>query len=188
MATSTERAARVMVLGAHPDDCDVVTGGCAALWRQAGFDVCFVSATNGDAGHHKMSGAPLAARRKTEAANSAAVLGLRCWVLDNHDGQLEPTLARREEFIRVIRRFAPDLLITHRPWDYHPDHRYTGQLVQDASFLLSVPNICPDMPALHTLPVIMYAEDTFQKPLPFSNDGMAGHGTRSRKPAARIRR
>lgn len=165
-----EEAPRVMAIGAHPDDCDFRCGGCAKLWKDAGFEVMFVSATNGDAGHHREGGGMLAKRRADEAAAAGAVIGIPYVTLDIHDGELVPSLEARLTFIRVIREFRPDLLLTHRPWDYHPDHRYTGQLVQDASYLLTVPNLCPGTPAMDHMPVILYLEDGFRKPAPFAPD------------------
>ncbi|MCC7492856.1 MAG: PIG-L family deacetylase [Fimbriimonadaceae bacterium] len=163
-------APRIMMIGAHPDDCDFRAGGCGKLWRELGCEVFFLSATNGDAGHHLQGGGPLAVRRAAECRAAGEAIGVRYETLDIHDGCLVPSLEHRETFIRAIRSFAPDLLLTHRPWDYHPDHRYTGQLVQDASYLLTVPNLCATTPVLSRMPVILYTEDSFQKPLPFSPD------------------
>jgi LmbE family N-acetylglucosaminyl deacetylase len=93
-------------------------------------------------------------------------------VLDNHDGELMPTLENRRQVIRLIREFRPDLIFTHRPNDYHPDHRYTGILVQDAAYMVTVPNILAGSRHLDKNPVIMYLSDRFTKPLPFEPDVM----------------
>ena len=159
---------RLLVIGAHPDDCEIRAGGLAALYRQAGHQVCFVSVTNGESGHQSLHGERLAAIRRQEAAASGQVLGLEYRVLGKRDGHLEPTLAARLELIRLIRQYQPDLLLTHRPCDYHPDHRYTAQLVCDAAYLLTVPAVAPDAPALSRDPVIMYLWDGFQRPYPFA--------------------
>jgi N-acetylglucosamine malate deacetylase 1 len=158
---------RLLVIGAHPDDAEYRAGGLAALYRQLGHEVWFVSVTNGDAGHHRISGEPLANRRKAEADAAAAVLGLTYLVWDNPDGRLVADLPRREQLIRLIRRVRPDLVLTHRPNDYHPDHRATSQLVQDAAYLLTVPALCPDVPHLPRDPVIAYLSDDFTRPYPF---------------------
>lgn len=158
---------RLLVIGAHPDDAEYKAGGLAALYRRLGHEVMFVSVTNGEAGHHLESGAGLVARRRAEAAEAAATLGLRYDVWDHPDGRLEPTLERREQVIRLIRGFRPDLVLTHRLNDYHPDHRVTSQLVQDAAYLLTVPSICPDAPHLRRDPVIAYLSDDFTRPYPF---------------------
>lgn len=161
---------RILVIGAHPDDCDIKAGGTAALWNQHGHVVRFVSVTNGDAGHHQMRGEELARRRKQEAQAAAAVLGIEYIVLDHHDGKLQPTLENRLEIVRLIREFQPDLVLTHRPNDYHPDHRYTSQLVQDAAYMVTVPGIEPETPILRTNPIFGYLSDNFTRPYPFTPD------------------
>jgi LmbE family N-acetylglucosaminyl deacetylase len=158
---------RLLIIGAHPDDADYHAGGLAALYRTAGHGVKMVSLTNGDAGHHRQRGPELAARRRAEAAAAGAVIGADYEVFDNPDGQLLPTLENRNQVIRLIRTFQPDLVLTHRPNDYHPDHRYTSQLVQDAAYMVTVPPIVPDVPHLPRDPVIAYLPDDFQKPWPF---------------------
>ena len=161
---------RIIVFGAHPDDCDLVAGGTAALWAQAGHHVKFVSVTNGDAGHQTMAGAALAQRRKAETQASAKVLGIEYEVLDNHDGELLPTLENRRQIIRLIREHRPHLVLGPRPNDYHPDHRYTAVLVQDAAYMVTVPNVVAFAEHLARNPIIMHATDHFQKPYPFSPD------------------
>jgi LmbE family N-acetylglucosaminyl deacetylase len=161
---------RLMVLGAHPDDAEYKAGGLAALYRQLGHDVLFVSMTDGSVGHHVQSGRVLAERRRAEAEAAGATVGLQYDVWPNPDGQIDASLARREQVIRAIRLYRPDLVLTHRPNDYHPDHRVTSQLVQDAAYLLTVPAICPDVPFLMRDPVIGYLSDDFTRPCPFSPD------------------
>lgn len=159
---------RVLVIGAHPDDCDMKAGGVAALWRKLGHEVRFVSMTNGEAGHFAMSGAELTNRRREEARKSGAVIGIRYDVLDHRDGRLQPSLEARFGLIALIREYQPDLILTHRPNDYHPDHRYTSQLVCDAAYMVTVPPIVPEVPALNYNPVIAFLSDRFQRPYPFS--------------------
>src|SRR5579884_6894 len=162
---------RILVFGAHPDDPDASAGGVAALYGRQGHQVKFVSLTNGDAGHHEIGGVGLARRRYAETQAVANVLGLAEYqVLDNHDGELEPTLANRRQVIRIIREFEPDLILSPRPNDYHPDHRYTSILVQDAAYMVTVPNIVALTDHLRKNPVIAYVSDTFRKPYPFSPD------------------
>ncbi len=161
---------RVIMIGAHPDDCDEDGGGTAALFAQMGYAVKFVSVTNGDAGHQTMKGKELAKRRFAEAQEAGKRLGVTYDVLDNHDGLLMPTLEVRLELIRKIREWNADVVIAPRPNDYHPDHRYTGVLVQDAAYMVAVPDIAPDVPALKKNPVFLYYQDHFQKPNPFQPD------------------
>lgn len=162
---------KILIFGAHPDDCDIHCGGLALKYTGAGHDVKFVSVTNGDTGHHVIGGGQLARRRFAEAQEAAKVAGLSEYqVLDIHNGELEPTVANRKIIIRIIREYDPDLIITHRPNDYHPDHRYTSQLVQDASYIVTVPNMAALTDFLRRPPRILYMHDRFQKPYPFSPD------------------
>jgi len=161
---------RILAIGAHPDDCEISCGGTAALWADAGHIVRFVSATNGGTGHHAIGGIQLVSRRQAEANAAAKVLGVECQMLDATNGELEPTLYYRRVFIKLIREFNPDLILTHRPNDYHPDHRYTSQLVQDASYVITVPNNVPTVPALRRSPCIAYLADSFKKPVAFHAD------------------
>src|SRR5437762_5092560 len=128
-----DQPVRVIAFGAHPDDCDLGAGGIAAKYAALGHKVKFVSLTNGDAGHQSQHGEELAKRRRAEAQEAARRIGIEYEVLDNHDGKLLPTLEVREQVIREIRQWKADIVIAPRPNDYHPDHRYTGVLVQDAS-------------------------------------------------------
>jgi N-acetylglucosamine malate deacetylase 1 len=161
---------RIIVFGAHPDDAEYAAGGTGARWAQLGHKVKFVSVTNGDIGHHQIAGAMLARRRTDEVQKCAQILGVTTDVLDIHDGELEPTLENRRTITRKIREWKADIVIAPRTNDYHPDHRYTGILVQDAAFMVIVPSFCPDVPALRKNPVFLYAQDHFKKPNPFVAD------------------
>jgi LmbE family N-acetylglucosaminyl deacetylase len=165
---------RIIAFGAHPDDCEIKAGGVGAKWAARGHHVKFVSVTNGDVGHWRMAGGPLARRRADEVFRADKLLGLTSQVLDIHDGELEPTLANRRTITRLIREWKADIVLAHRPNDYHPDHRYTGVLVQDASFMVTVPFFCPDVPFLKKNPVFLYYSDRFQKPNPFRPDVVVG--------------
>ncbi|KPK77875.1 MAG: GlcNAc-PI de-N-acetylase [Phycisphaerae bacterium SM23_30] len=161
---------RIIVFGAHPDDGEIKAGGAAALWAQQGHHVKFVSTTNGDIGHAVMAGGPLAKRRTAEVKRADKILGADTEVLDIHDGELMPTLQNRKTFVRLIRQWKADIVMGHRLNDYHPDHRYTGVLMQDAAFMVTVSSFCPDVPQLAQNPVFLYLSDNFQKPNPFEPD------------------
>jgi len=161
---------RIIVFGAHPDDAEFKAGGTAAKWAKAGHAVKLVSVTNGDIGHWQIKGPPLARRRAAESAAVAKKLGAVSEVLDIHDGELEPTLENRKKITRLIRDWKADVVVSHRPWDYHPDHRYVGVLVQDAAFMVTVPFFGEDTPPLAANPVFLYSSDAFQKPYPFRAD------------------
>jgi len=161
---------RVIMIGAHPDDCDGGGGGTAIMLSAMGYAVKFVSVTNGDAGHQTEGGGSLAKRRMAEATEAGKRFGVTYDVLDNHDGELTPNLNVRLQIIRKIREWNADVVIAPRPNDYHPDHRYTGVLVQDAAYMVAVPNVAPDTPPLRKNPVFLYFQDYFQRPNPFRPD------------------
>jgi LmbE family N-acetylglucosaminyl deacetylase len=161
---------RIICFGAHPDDCELQAGGTAILWAAKGHHVKFVSVTNGDIGHWREAGGPLARRRKDEVQKADRLLGVSTEVLDIHDGELLPTLENRRTITRLIREWKADIVMSHRPNDYHPDHRYTGVLVQDSAYMVAVPNFCPDVPPLKSNPVFLFYPDSFQKPNPFQPD------------------
>jgi LmbE family N-acetylglucosaminyl deacetylase len=166
----TQKKTNVVVIGAHPDDCDIDAGGTAILFAKAGHNVMFISVTNGDAGHHEKGGGALAKIRTAEAKEAGKRFGVEYVVLDNHDGELMPTLDIRLDLIRLIRKWNADVVIGPRPNDYHPDHRNTAILVQDAAYMVIVPNVAPDTPPLKKNPVFLYTQDGFKKPTPFVPD------------------
>jgi LmbE family N-acetylglucosaminyl deacetylase len=161
---------KLLFIGAHPDDADQRCGGTAISLLQAGHEVMFLSMTDGSAGHQEQSGIELAERRRAEADRVARFIGLTYEIFGIPDAGLEASIVNRDRLITLIRRFQPSIIITHRPNDYHTDHRNTALLVQDAAYLVCVPNVCPKVPRLSYNPVIMYAEDNFQKPQPFHPD------------------
>ena len=170
MTDAASAAPRLLCIGAHPDDCEIKTSGLAALWTANGGVVRFLALTDGSAGHQEKAGATLARSRKAEAQAGAAVVGADSVILDNPDGMLQPTLDNRYKVIRAIREFQPDVIATHRINDYHPDHRYTGVLVQDSSYMVMVPNVVPNVPPPPREPVVIFMSDTFTKPYPLQPD------------------
>jgi LmbE family N-acetylglucosaminyl deacetylase len=170
IVSAQNKKLQIIVFGAHPDDCDITTGGLAALYVSMGHAVKFVSLTNGDKGHQTIGGGELALRRLKETQEVSRRLGVEYEVLDTHDGELLPTLENRLEVIRCIREWKADVVIAPRPNDYHPDHRYTGVLVQDAAYLVIVPNVLSSVPPLKNNPLFLYVKDRFQRPNPFRPD------------------
>lgn len=167
-----DSTARLLIIGAHPDDAEYHAGGMAALYRQLDRPVRMISVTNGAAGHHRIPPAELAKIRKREAASSGNVIGAEYEVWDHPDGSLVPSLELREQIIREIRTYQPELVLTHRTCDYHPDHRAVGQAVQDASFLITVPHVAPDVPAMRRDPVVASMCDLFTRPAMLRPDVM----------------
>lgn len=160
---------KILMIGAHQDDNEFRCGGLTNKYIKMGYEVKFLSLCNGCGGHHIMTPKETTARRAKESAAVAKLLGITYDVWDIDDCNLVADLATRKRLIRYIREFNPDLIISHRPNDYHADHRAAGQLVQDASYLLTVPHECPEVPAMRYMPVIMYNEDSFKYPM-FSGD------------------
>lgn len=161
---------RYIAFGAHPDDCELFCGGLAAKCVARGDSVKFVSITNGNAGHHRDSRDVLKNRRAQEARNAASVLGIEYEILHFNDGELTLSLDARYAIIRLIRDWKADVVLSHRPHDYHPDHRYTGMSVQDSAYLVMVPLICPETPPLAWNPFFFYFWDPFKKPYAFQPD------------------
>jgi LmbE family N-acetylglucosaminyl deacetylase len=163
----TTRPLRIIAFGAHPDDNELKASGVAAMWAARGHKVKFVAMTNGDIGHFSEAGGPLAARRLAEVQQCAKILGIETEVLDIHDGELEPSLENRKKVARLIREWQADIVLFHRPYDYHPDHRYTGVLVQDAAVVVVAPFFVPNTAATKKNPVFLYYSDNFLRPYPF---------------------
>ncbi len=158
---------RIIAFGAHPDDAELKASGVAALWSAQGHKVKFVAMTNGDVGHFAQAGGPLARRRSAEVAECAKILGIETEVLDIHDGELVPSLENRKTVARLIREWQADIVMGHRPYDYHPDHRYTGVLLNDAAVVVVAPFFVPDTPPTARNPIFMYYSDGFQDPKAF---------------------
>ena len=169
-SAAQETKLRIIAFGAHPDDNELRLAGTAAKWAALGHHVKFVSVTNGDIGHWREAGGPLARRRTQEVQQAAKLLGITTQVLDLHDGELEPTMENRRTMTRLIRDWKADIVLGHRPEDYHPDHRAVGQLVRDASYMVTVPYFCPDTPHLERNPVFLSYEDRFTRPDPMRGD------------------
>ena len=169
------RPLRIIAFGAHPDDAELKASGVAALWAAAGHKVKFVAMTNGDVGHFESAGGPLAKRRQAEVAECAKILGIETEVLDIHDGELMPSLENRRTVARLIRDWQADIVMGHRPYDYHPDHRYTGVLMDDAAVVVVAPFFVPDTKPTPRNPVFMYYSDGFQDPKPFTPSMVVGH-------------
>ena len=161
------RVLRVIAFGAHPDDAEQKFAGTAALMAAQGHKVKLVALTNGDVGHFAQAGGPLAQRRKAEVEACHKKLGVETDVLDIHDGELMPDLETRKKVANLIREWQADIVLSHRPWDYHPDHRAVGKLAEDAAVVVAAPFFAPYTPATKRNPIFLFYSDGFQKPYPF---------------------
>lgn len=169
-ANSQKKSLNVIIIGAHPDDPDIKAGGTALKWAKSGFNVLLVSLTNGDAGHQSLPREELTKIRREESRKAGEIIGVKYITLDNHDGELMPTLENRLQVIKIIREHKADIVVSHRPNDYHPDHRYTGTLVLDAAYMVTVPKVLPEIPFLEENPLFLYMYDRFESPNPFISD------------------
>jgi LmbE family N-acetylglucosaminyl deacetylase len=160
----------LMAIGAHPDDCDFCFGGTALKFLAQGHRVMFLSMTNGCSGHHITPGPAMTSRRYNETQAVSKLTGIEYKMTDIPDGSLTAELRYRDLLIREVRAFQPDFIFTHRPNDYHPDHRSAGTLVMDCSYLIIVPHVVPDSPPLKKQPFIFYFYDHFSFPCPFVPD------------------
>ena len=161
---------KLLFIGAHPDDAEFHAGGLMVQWVSQGYQVMILCLTDGAAGHHQMKPEKLAETRRQEARAAASLLDAQIQIWDTPDGELEPSITLRRKLIQAIREYAPDLIVTHRTADYHPDHRATAQLVQDATYLLQVPNIVSKVAPLKSIPPVLLAADRFTYPRPFRAD------------------
>ena len=131
----------ILAIGAHPDDLEILCAGTLALYAAQGHNVCMAVFTCGDMGDLKILPEELARVRKAESEAAAAIIGARLlWpgVMDEH---LFPNEAQRRIMIDLMRESDPDVILTHSPGDYHPDHRYVSQLVFDSYFQKGLPHI-----------------------------------------------
>lgn len=165
---ATDKQLRILAIGAHPDDCDLKCGGTTVRWVQAGIEVHFLSTTNGCTGHHIQAAGEVSRRRELEARAAARVAGAEYHCLGINCGDLTPSVELRRRLISFIREINPHLVLTHRPNDYHPDHRYTSIAVQDSLYLVTVPGQLPQSPHMRQSPIAMYFSDDFKRPYPFT--------------------
>ena len=165
--TPAPRTLRVIAFGAHPDDAELKFAGTAALLAAQGHKVKLVALTNGDVGHFAQAGGPLAQRRKAEVQACHKKLGVETDVLDIHDGELMPDLETRKKVANLIREWQADVVLSHRPWDYHPDHRAVGKLAEDAAVVVAAPYFASYTPPTKRNPIFLFYSDGFQKPYPF---------------------
>ena len=163
----TTRPLRIVAMGAHPDDAELKFAGTAAMFAAQGAKVKLVALTNGDVGHFAQAGGPLAQRRKAEVEACHKQIGVETDVLDIHDGELMADLPTRKMVGNIIREWQADIVLSHRPYDYHPDHRAVGQLANDTAVVVAAPFFAPYTPPVKLNPVYLYYSDAFTHPYPF---------------------
>lgn len=156
---------RIMVIGGHPDDADIICGCTAAKLVKKGCRVKFVAACNGDLGHHRHDRETVAAIRRRETLDAAKVLGLDSYdIYGFGDARCPNTIEAREMVARKIQEFEPDIIMTHRDCDYHVDHRAIGTLVKDCGYMLGCPHWIEGSKPLRRRPLILLMSDVFTVP------------------------
>jgi N-acetylglucosamine malate deacetylase 1 len=149
---------RIMAIGAHPDDLEVLCAGTLARYIMSGHAVVMCVATDGTAGHRIIPPTELMHIREREARAAAALLGAEFIWMGLPDERVFDNAETRLAFVESIRTARPDVIITHDPSDYHPDHRSVSRLVFDASFVASLPNIATRLPAHDRVPMLYYMD------------------------------
>lgn len=149
---------RILAVGAHPDDLEILCAGTLAKYRARGDEVIMCHACDGDKGHFVIPPDELARIRAAEACDAAAVIGAECVALGFRDAEMFDTPPARATFTDAIRAAHPDVVLTHHPDDYHTDHKMTSLLTLDATFSATVPHIQTAHPYLPKLPIVYFMD------------------------------
>jgi LmbE family N-acetylglucosaminyl deacetylase len=147
---------KILAVGAHPDDLEILCAGTLAKYAARGDCVTMAVATNGEVGSPTLEKAEIAEIRRLEAKAAADVIGAEFIWMNYPDEFLFSTEHTRLDFLNVVRRSRPDVVLTHAPTDYHPDHRATGQILWDIRVMTTVPNIKTEHPPCEKIPEIYY--------------------------------
>ncbi|CAN5286811.1 PIG-L family deacetylase [soil metagenome] len=150
---------RVLAVAAHPDDLEQLCGGTLARYALAGHEVTMVHVSRGDRGSFVHTMEQIAALREEEAAAAAIVIGAAHVSMGLSDGEVNSAdPAQKNMAIDVIRAARPDVLITHHPADYMPDHVETGKLFEEASFVATLPLYATNEPPHAVVPAVFYMD------------------------------
>lgn len=136
----------ILAVGAHPDDLEIFAAGTLAKYARQGVKVSMAVATDGSAGHMVIPPKELAEIRHHEAERAAKMIGADFYWMGFVDEYLFEDIDTRLHFVELIRKAKPDVILTHTPEDYHPDHRTVSRLMFDASFESSLKNITTESP------------------------------------------
>ena len=161
---------RVLLFCAHPDDAELCAGGTIIKFIDKGYDVRIIVMTNGNVGINDSDVKTADSIRKYELLKAEEFLKCEIKCLNINDGEVIPSLEYRKLVINEIRKYKPDIIMTHRSNDYHPDHRYTSILVQDSLVLICSSNYCPGFKSLTYTPITLFFWDRFTKPNAFTSD------------------
>lgn len=132
---------RVLAIGAHPDDIEITCSGTLAKCIKRGDTVIVCHVSSGSLGHVVIQPDELRLIRANEAKKAGSLAGVEevlCAGFD--DLEIFDTKEARDKIVDIIKYANPDLIITHDPNDYMPDHTTVAKLVFDASFTATLPN------------------------------------------------
>ena len=149
---------RVLAVGCHPDDLEILCAGTLARYAGAGHAVVMAVVANGDKGHFEIPSDELARIREKEFRASAAVIGAETIQVGIPDGQVYADHETRSKLVEVVRQARPDLVITHDPNDYFGDHTAVSHLVCDASYLAAAPLLKGKQPATRSVPPVFFMD------------------------------
>jgi LmbE family N-acetylglucosaminyl deacetylase len=150
---------RILAVGAHPDDLEILCAGTLARYAARGDFVAMAISTNGEVGSSTLPKETIARIREAEARTSAAVIGAELHWLGYPDEFLYENEQTRLRYIDLVRQARPDLIITHDPaHDYHPDHLTTGQLLWNIRIMTAVPNIKTEHPPCDKIPELYFMD------------------------------
>lgn len=151
---------KVLAIGAHPDDIEASCAGTLAKYRKEGHEVFICHVANGNLGHVVILPDELRKIRRQEAIESGKLIGAEVMTCDIGDVMVySQKKEHRDLVVDVIRRVQPDVIITHSPNDYMPDHVEVSKLVFDASFAASVPHYDAAQKAVAKLTPIYYVDN-----------------------------
>ena len=131
----------VLAVGAHPDDLEILCGGTLARYAREGHRVVMAHVNNGNKGHHHIPPDELAGIRDKEAIASSSIIGAEHINIDIDDLDVYVEREQVLKCVDLIRGTEPDVIITHSPDDYMPDHSVSARIVFDASFVATLPHV-----------------------------------------------
>jgi LmbE family N-acetylglucosaminyl deacetylase len=151
---------KILAIGTHPDDLEISCAGALTKMKRAGHEVVMCHVCDGDKGHYFIPPAELTLIRRKEAQNAGALIDCEVVALGMKDCEIRADhLDTRKEFIDLFRSVQPDLVITHAPDDYMPDHVEVSKLVFDTSFVASVPNMKTKITTIPKIPALFYMDN-----------------------------
>ena len=148
----------ILAIGAHPDDIEINCAGTLAKYAAEGHKVFIATATNGNIGSATLPKDEIGAIRKKEAAKSASIIGAEYICLDYDDELFYEDVNVRMKFINLVRHCKADVILTHNPHDYNPDHMLTSKIINDIQVMIPIAKLETEEEPCPTLPIIYYFE------------------------------